>query len=264
MLLLPEHFPTRPFDDSAHLLGEPEALRARIAEQGYLFFGKLLDAPLLDPLRAWVRQRCVAHGWVQPDPANGPEFAAQVGATMAGAGYDDPRWVGLQRELSRAPEFVALADGEPLAGLMETLCEGPATRATVNFCWLKLPGQPEHTTLPHQDLFYLHQCPLMWTVWVPLVDTPLSLGPLGVVPGSGREGVLPHVSPAVGMQVPRDTEWATAGVTVGDVVVFGALTVHCAWSNVTSDRVRASFDLRYQPTHAASGVRVMTPTARPD
>jgi len=259
MLLLPEQFVSHPFHDSTGLLGDPDGLRAHIAAEGYLFFDGLVAPEVLAALRRWVRERCARRGWARPDPHNGPHLLAAPGASMEGRGWDDPGWVALQRELAHAPEFLALADGPLLTGLVEVLCGGPATRATVNFCWLKLPGQPEHTTRPHQDLYYLHQCPQMWTVWLPLVDTPLELGPLGVVRRSHLGGVLPHVSPTVGMELPATTEWVTAGVKPGDVVIFDALTIHCAWSNVTAEHIRASFDLRYQPTRAATGVAVMTP-----
>ena len=35
-------------------------------------------------------------------------------------------------------------------------------------------------------------------------------------------------------------------VRSGDLVAFGARTVHCAWSNVSPSLVRLSLDLRYE------------------
>jgi ectoine hydroxylase-related dioxygenase (phytanoyl-CoA dioxygenase family) len=49
------------------------------------------------------------------------------------------------------------------------------------------------------------------------------------------------------MALPPTTAWATTAFQPGDVVLFGAQTIHCAWSNVSPDRVRAAFDLRYEP-----------------
>jgi ectoine hydroxylase-related dioxygenase (phytanoyl-CoA dioxygenase family) len=46
--------------------------------------------------------------------------------------------------------------------------------------------------------------------------------------------------------------WATGPLAPGDVVLFGAHTIHCAWSNVTPDLVRAAFDVRYEPRSLAT------------
>jgi ectoine hydroxylase-related dioxygenase (phytanoyl-CoA dioxygenase family) len=86
----------------------------------------------------------------------------------------------------------------------------------------------------------------MWTVWFPLVDTPLELGPLGIVPGSHKKAWW-HVDPLWGIDVPRDVAWATGPVRPGDIVAYGAATVHCAWSNVSEKNVRVALDVRYEP-----------------
>jgi ectoine hydroxylase-related dioxygenase (phytanoyl-CoA dioxygenase family) len=181
------------------------------------------------------------------------------GAKLEGRGWDDPRWLDFQYELSSHPDFLAMAEDRRIAGILEALFGEPAQLATVNFCWIKLPGSPEHTTLPHQDQWYLPSCPRMWTVWVPLVDTPLEVGPLGVVPGSHRGGVWPHVDRFTGIDVAPDVEWASSEVRAGDAVFFGARTVHCAWSNVSEARARVSMDIRYEPQSVGAASRLRPP-----
>jgi ectoine hydroxylase-related dioxygenase (phytanoyl-CoA dioxygenase family) len=51
----------------------------------------------------------------------------------------------------------------------------------------------------------------------------------------------------VGTDVPDDTTWAASDLEPGDVVLFSALTVHCALDNATADRLRVSVDFRYRP-----------------
>jgi ectoine hydroxylase-related dioxygenase (phytanoyl-CoA dioxygenase family) len=51
----------------------------------------------------------------------------------------------------------------------------------------------------------------------------------------------------VGTDVPDDATWAASDLEAGDVVLFSALTVHCALDNTTADRLRVSVDYRYRP-----------------
>jgi len=94
--------------------------------------------------------------------------------------------------------------------------------------------------------------PRFWTLWVPVVDTPLEVGPLAVVPGSHRRGAAPHVDNLTGIVLPPDTRLASGPVGPGDAILFGEETIHCAWSNVSQTAVRVSFDIRYEPEGAGA------------
>ena len=48
--------------------------------------------------------------------------------------------------------------------------------------------------------------------------------------------------------VAADAPWCSLDLELGDVIVFSALTVHCALPNVTADQLRVSVDYRYRPT----------------
>ena len=247
MALLPHDYPLAPFTDATALLPDPAALHALAARDGYLYFPALFPDALVAPVRALVRDFAAAHGWVHPDPANPAHCLAVPGARLSGRGFDDPRFVALQLAVMADPDFQRLlTDPRALAALAAAAGE-PLAPATTNHTWLKLPGSPEHTTLPHQDLYYLPNCPKMWTLWIPLVDTPLDVGPLGVVPASHRDPLWPHIDPWTGIKVAHDVRWATEAVPAGAAVLFAAGTVHCAWSNVSPTLTRLSLDLRYEP-----------------
>jgi ectoine hydroxylase-related dioxygenase (phytanoyl-CoA dioxygenase family) len=246
-LLLPGERRVTPFDAASHLLDEPSALHSIAADHGYLHLKGLIPDCLLSPVRAFTREVFAEFGWVRRDPENLPAMEAIPDAKLSGRGWDDRDWVEFQQRFSEHRDFLALANSPTVMAVVETIMGEPAWLASVNFCWIKLPGSPEHTTLPHQDEWYLPQCQRMWTVWVPLVDTPFELGPLAVVPGSNKGGVEDHHTAFTGIQVAPDIQWASSEVLAGDVVFFSARTIHCAWSNVSSKLARVSADIRYEP-----------------
>lgn len=258
MLLLPEHYPTHPFVDSTPLLGDARALHARAHDQGYLYLRSLFTDEEVAPVRALVRTLCVEHGWVLPDPANPPSARAAPDAYFQGRGWDDPRFADVQRRFSASPITRRFITEARLMDILRAIWGEPGDVSDANHVWVKLPGSPEHTTRPHQDTFYLPTCPRMWSVWYPIAHTPLDVGPLAVIPGSHRREYQ-HISAFEGIDIPRDTAWHTQGVRSGDVVLFHATTVHCAWSNVSEQGVRMSLDIRYEP--ASTSPSILRPRA---
>lgn len=99
----------------------------------------------------------------------------------------------------------------------------------------------------------------MLTVWFSLEDTDLEQGPLKVVPGSHRDGLLTHCPNHRGQggrPIPEDLFDADGMIPLpvkrGDVILLTSHTVHGSLSNV-SDRIRWSFDLRYNPVGQHTG-----------
>ena len=102
----------------------------------------------------------------------------------------------------------------------------------------------------------------MLTVWFPLMDTDVSNGCLQVVPRSHRGDLLTHCPGyhgAAGLQIPENLFDAPAATPVplrkGGVLLLTKKTVHSSLPNV-SDRIRWSFDLRYQPVGQPTGREV--------
>ncbi|MYB49472.1 MAG: phytanoyl-CoA dioxygenase family protein [Dehalococcoidia bacterium] len=112
-------------------------------------------------------------------------------------------------------------------------------------------------TLWHQDLWAFQtdadETDAL-TVWVPMVPVDEETGCLLVVPGSHRSGELsvhckptenrPHFKGIPDEIIPE--EQVTLPADPGDLVILNKLTQHSSLVNV-SDRVRWSYDLRYQP-----------------
>lgn len=99
----------------------------------------------------------------------------------------------------------------------------------------------------------------MLTVWFPLVDASVENGCLQVVPGSHRGQLLTHCPGyrgATGLQIPEKLFAANTAMPVplkrGGALFLTKMTVHSSLPN-NSDRIRWSFDLRYNPIGQATG-----------
>ncbi len=101
----------------------------------------------------------------------------------------------------------------------------------------------------------------MITVWFPLMDTDEENGCLQVVPGSHRgEDMLTHCPGGKDVQgnllIPESEFEAGKAVAVplkkGDALFFTKYTVHSSFPN-NSNRIRWSFDLRYNPVGQPTG-----------
>jgi len=257
--MLPGERRVSPFNESSQLLDEREELRSVAKDQGYLHFRGLIPESLLAPVRAFTREAFVNVGWVQEDAKNQPIMQAMPDAKLSGKGWDDRDWVKFQPVFCKHPDFLALAEAPFIMDIHEAVMGEPAWLASMNFCWIQLPGCPEQTTLPHQDEWYLPHCDSMWTLWVPLVDMPLDVGPLGVVPGSQRRDVKDHFTAFSGLQVEPKVDWVSNEVKAGDVVFFSSRTIHCAWSNVSPKLAQVSAEIRYEPRSVGEDSKLRRP-----
>jgi phytanoyl-CoA hydroxylase len=92
------------------------------------------------------------------------------------------------------------------------------------------------------------------TVWFPLTDATFEQGCLRVLPKSHKMGLMHHCYRPNGLAIAHlDEEGALPlPMKAGDVLFMHQLTSHCSLPNV-SDKVRISFDLRYQPIGEPTG-----------
>jgi len=92
--------------------------------------------------------------------------------------------------------------------------------------------------------------PECFTAWIPLHDCPIRLGPLQILEGSHRSGVIDHRHenlhvPEIPEKALSEGDWVGGQIDAGDVLIFHSLTVHAASPN-HSDQLRISLDCRFQ------------------
>ncbi len=95
----------------------------------------------------------------------------------------------------------------------------------------------------------------MLTVWFPLMDVNVENGCLCVWPGSHHRGLIDHCPSTRGLSVPGKLLQGKAVPMImqkGDAVFMHKQTLHASYAN-TSDQIRWSFDLRYNPIGQPTG-----------
>lgn len=219
----------------------PAELRARAAADGYLFVRDALPRAPLAALRRRIVAACAARGWVA---------GARSEAALRLGGASDARTVDLLQEVLATPQYRAVAARPEVARLLRTLWDDEPVPGVGDLCRVVSPGAADLATPPHQDAAWVRGDGV-WTAWLPLGSCPLDLGPLAVLPGSHRRGVLPHDAERV-LAPLDDATWAASALRTGDVVLFAATTIHRALPNRTAHRLRLSADFRFRPRRLAA------------
>jgi hypothetical protein len=216
------------------LLGDPDALRRRLADDGYLFFRGLLPAAQIRAAAEGVTAALRRGGWID---ASGLA-SAQRRALNSLEALSDPafRAAVTDRGFNRIPYLTELRR------TIRTVLGPQAFSYPVKVLRAVYPERPPGVArgrYVHQD-YGVFGVQDMLTSWVPLIDIPVRLGGLAVLPGS-------HLGPPLRPRVlgPRERGWATTDYRAGDAMVFHCLTSHAALPN-RDVSLRLSGDFRWQ------------------
>lgn len=230
--------------DASPSLGDPDGLRGRLADDGYLFFRGLIPVDDVAGVRSGVRGVLEGAGWVAPGSTPDRPLPTQAAVREGSDGYLGA-YVGIQR----LQGFHELAHHAAVVEVMADIIDEPLLVHPRKIARTSLPQDDEYTR-PHQDYRLIQGTVDTLTCWVPLGDCPATLGSLRMLRGSHHQGLIEADAgkgPG-GLQVEvsdDDPDWRTTDYAAGDVIVFTSLTVHGALRN-NEDRLRFSADFRYQ------------------
>ena len=244
------------FYDATPLLGDPDALRARSDEDGFLFFRGFLPVEPVLELRRQILAIVGRYGWLRAgtDPMEG---IADLEAVAASDAQDKTLYaIGVTadayRDIQCLELFHALPHHPKLLALYESLFGEAVLPHPRHIARVLLPSPSLAPTPPHQDYIYIQGTHRFWTCWFPLGDVPVDLGGLSILRGSHREPVL-DVARARGaggfeaILCGKDYTWVQDDYRCGDVVTFPSHTVHKGLPSRLRDHIRLSCDVRYQP-----------------
>jgi len=220
--------------DSIALQADQAGLRRQLAEEGYLFFRRLLRPADVQVAHDSVHAELTLGGWTRTARQHaGPRRTMGVREALT-----DPsvRAALASRGLNRLAYLPALR------GLVRLILGTGAFCYPVKVLRVVYPehrGAVTRSRYVHQD-FGISGVQDMLTTWLPLMDIPPQLGGLALLPGS-------HLGPPLRPRLLRpDTPgWATTDFRPGDVLLFHCLTGHAALPN-HADRIGISADFRWQ------------------
>jgi ectoine hydroxylase-related dioxygenase (phytanoyl-CoA dioxygenase family) len=224
----------------------PDTLQEEMSSKGYVLIRGILPREAVNSVLSDVMRVVAAADWLLPNHA--PE--ERIANAGAACGDPDPTFKRVYQEVFNLESFHALPHQPALRGVMKMLVGEQPFVHPKPIGRLIFPHCERLVTHAHQDYEFMGGDSEFFTVWIPLHDCPIDLGPLRILEGSHRFGVQNHQRE--NLHVPEIPEGAAVGdgwvgghLYAGDVLIFHSLTVHAASPNC-SDRLRVSLDCRFQ------------------
>ncbi|MGA9668205.1 MAG: phytanoyl-CoA dioxygenase family protein [Terracidiphilus sp.] len=241
----------KPFHEIPKCELDPHSMQRELSSKGYaLVRGAIPHADVRNVLSDIVNVLSDA-GWLVPghDPI---QRIANVGAAC---GDPNPLFKQIYQEVFNLEAFHALPHHPELKRFMKMLAGEQVLIHPKPIGRLIFPNCENLTVHAHQDYRFMSGDTECFTVWIPLHDCTVDQGPLQILEGSHRFGVIDHVDenlhvPEIPAGAVADGEWVGGQINAGDVLVFHSLTVHAASPNL-SNRLRISLDFRFQDSHRA-------------
>jgi ectoine hydroxylase-related dioxygenase (phytanoyl-CoA dioxygenase family) len=222
----------------------PDAMQAEIASHGYVLIRGLLSRDYVDVLLGEIAQILYAAGWLLPEQ----DPRERMADNSAACGDPDPSFKRVYQEIFNLESFHALPHHPALKQAMRMLVGDQLLVHPKPIGRIIFPDCERLVVRPHQDFRFMNGDPECFTVWIPLHDCPVDLGPLRVMEGSHRFGFQTHEQTFI-PEIPEGKalggDWVGGQINAGDVLIFHSLTVHAASPNL-SNRLRISLDCRFQ------------------
>jgi ectoine hydroxylase-related dioxygenase (phytanoyl-CoA dioxygenase family) len=217
-------------------------------------------AELIEEIRTWLAAVggvvCAAHEI--PEKVMG---LARADRSLLGKLYKLSRRLPSARRIASHKWFVDVA-----AQVMQTQLVSCCTFVNVR---IDLPDEERYLTPIHQDFPYIQGSLNGITIWLPLFDTPVALGPPAWIPGSHRWGVLKvkesdfeqagssgakSFELADQPRIDREFKFINKAVAAGEALLFSTLLVHRSCINET-DRARLNIQIRFDDALARESIQ---------
>jgi hypothetical protein len=243
--------PMKPFHELqiSHL--NADSLREELGTRGYALIRGVLPLADINYVLGEVTEILSAAGWLLP----GHDPIERIAKSSAACGDPDPSFKRTYREVFSLESFHALPHNPALKSVMKMLVGEQVLVHPKPIGRLIFPNCENLTVHAHQDYRFMSGDPECFTVWIPLHDCPTELGPLQILEGSHRFGIIGHEDenlhvPEIPADALKDGDWACGQIGAGDVLIFHSLTVHAASAN-RSRQLRISVDCRFQNSERA-------------
>jgi len=229
----------------------PVSLQRELELRGYALIRGLIPPADIRKVLAEVTEVLSDAGWLLP----GHDPIEHMANNSAACGDPDPSFKRTYREIFSLESFHALPHHFALKRVMKMLGGEQVLVHPKPIGRLIFPNCESLTVHAHQDYRFMSGDTECFTVWIPLHDCPTDVGPLQILEGSHRMGVINHEDenlhvPEIPAQAVAEGDWVGGHIHAGDVLIFHSLTVHAASPN-RSERLRLSIDCRFQDSSRA-------------
>ena len=222
---------------------DPQVLRQRFQQWGYLYFKNYVDSSACDQLLESLLAQLSPY--ISADTDTG--LPALNGAPFF---ETDQIWDEVYPKIQSLEAFHNFFHSDEIVELMETVSATQPFIYPMKMARISTPGKIGYETPPHQDAHSHRAGPTMAGIWVALHHANQSMGRLQLLPKSHKKGVR-NVFNAEGVggiqcEIFEDeTCWHVADVDQGDVIIFHSCCVHRAEPNTADKAVRLSVDTRF-------------------
>jgi ectoine hydroxylase-related dioxygenase (phytanoyl-CoA dioxygenase family) len=229
----------------------PDLLQEEMSSKGYALIRGIFPREAVKSVLRDVTQVLTAAVWLLP----GHDPEERLANADSACGDPDPTFKRVYQEVFNLESFHALPHQPALREVMEMLVGEQPLVHPKPIGRLIFPHCERLVTHAHQDYEFMGGDPEFFTVWIPLHDCPVDVGPLRILEGSHRFGVQNHERENLHVpEIPEEAAvgdgWVGGDVHAGDVLIFHSLTVHAGLPN-RSDRLRVSLDCRFQDSRRA-------------
>lgn len=240
-------------------LGDPAAMQAALARDGYLLLRGILPVDDVMAARGEVFARLAEMDEIAAPAIDG----IATGRSRRLERVADPG--AFWKSVSEGRALRAVTHGAALAGALATLFGSPVVGH--DLVYLRAAAVGRSLDLHYDFPFFCRLHDSLVTSWIPLGDVPVEDGPIYVVENSHRfDDILAGIgaqdaiadrnrkyafetNPA-DLAAGRGTRVLVTDFRAGDVLVFGMRTAHGSLDNCSPvGRARLSCDLRWQPAH---------------
>lgn len=245
-----------PLRDSAADSDNPELLKRRLQEDGYVYLRSFFNHDEVMAARRDVFTRLAAVDEIAEPVLDG------IFTGKSNRDVKEPDRGAFWRSVSETWTPRRLSHGRQLHNLMDVLLGEPSR--VQDYIFLRPAGPGKHTVVHCDAPFFTRTTEQVLTAWMALGDVPSQMGPLFIVENSHTYDDIKEqvkgfdvsidTSRKAGLEMTplemaksRGTRLLTTDFTAGDVLVFDMYLLHGALDNVsTSNEVRLSCDVRYQ------------------
>jgi phytanoyl-CoA hydroxylase len=227
-------------------------VRLSYEERGFVLVPGVIDASALDTLDQFIASMATRY--------TGEKIAGTQTEAFAEALLQNREAERRLYDSIRTEHVISFCRSESLSRAITDVLGGKIGLLGKIPVRIDLPLVTRELAVWHQDYFYVKGSSETVTAWIPLQDTPFSLGCLMVMPGSHKPGPIPHLGKALGKRdYPIDVydrEVRYVEMRRGDILLFHSFFLHSSSINLSS-RARLSLQPRYvrlgKPTDPSMG-----------